>query len=300
MPRPESPQTKSGLYARAGASATATAAAWLKRFDAPMTNVSKMYFSFSRVWERARDALGGGRARVGGPPLRPGAAAGRRSAHRGARLAVGHPERAGVAERVPRAGPRHLRRFRRCGDRGLGAGRVGHLGAAGRRRRVDDDGEVDRDAEVAAQRVADRAAQYPLDGVLGELAGRGEQRGAVDEPERSGQAEERALLRGQGRCARARRAAPERSPMTRFQTCPRSPAWSATGSAPPSGCRPVKPLSPWRFFSLSTDLSTAVRKTVRGHARALRAARGPTESIPPDRLMEAHASNRDASPTRHQ
>ena len=53
MPSPESPQTNSGLYARAGASATATAAAWLKRFDAPMTNVSKMYFSFSRVCERA-------------------------------------------------------------------------------------------------------------------------------------------------------------------------------------------------------------------------------------------------------
>jgi hypothetical protein len=41
------------LYARAGASATATAAAWLKRFDAPMTNVSKMYFSLRRVCERA-------------------------------------------------------------------------------------------------------------------------------------------------------------------------------------------------------------------------------------------------------
>jgi hypothetical protein len=54
------------------------------------------------------------------------------------------------------------------------------------RRRVDDHGEVDRDAEVTAQRVADRAAQDPLDGVLGELAGRGEERGAVDEPERSG------------------------------------------------------------------------------------------------------------------
>jgi hypothetical protein len=40
------------LYARAGASATATAAAWLKRLDAPMTNVSKMYFSLRRVCER--------------------------------------------------------------------------------------------------------------------------------------------------------------------------------------------------------------------------------------------------------
>ncbi len=52
MPSPESPQMNSGLYARAGASATATAAAWLNRFDAPMTKVSKVYFSFSRVCDR--------------------------------------------------------------------------------------------------------------------------------------------------------------------------------------------------------------------------------------------------------
>ncbi len=42
---------KSGLYARAGASATATAAACANLFEAPMTNVSKLYFSFSRVCE---------------------------------------------------------------------------------------------------------------------------------------------------------------------------------------------------------------------------------------------------------
>ena len=42
----------SGLYARAGASATATAAAWLNRFEAPMTNVSNVYFSLSRVCDR--------------------------------------------------------------------------------------------------------------------------------------------------------------------------------------------------------------------------------------------------------
>ena len=39
----------SGLYALAGASATATAAAWAKRLLAPMTKVSKVYFGFSRV-----------------------------------------------------------------------------------------------------------------------------------------------------------------------------------------------------------------------------------------------------------
>lgn len=39
----------SGLYALAGASATATAAACAKRLDAPMTKVSKRYLGFSRA-----------------------------------------------------------------------------------------------------------------------------------------------------------------------------------------------------------------------------------------------------------
>ena len=38
----------SGLYAFAGDSATATAAAWANRLDEPMTNVSKVYFGLSR------------------------------------------------------------------------------------------------------------------------------------------------------------------------------------------------------------------------------------------------------------
>ena len=43
----------SGLYAFAGASATATAAAWAKRLEEPMTKVSKMYFGLRRPssWE---------------------------------------------------------------------------------------------------------------------------------------------------------------------------------------------------------------------------------------------------------
>src|SRR5674476_1422615 len=40
----------SGLYDLPGASATATAAAWAKRFDGPMTNVSSVYFGLSRAW----------------------------------------------------------------------------------------------------------------------------------------------------------------------------------------------------------------------------------------------------------
>jgi hypothetical protein len=38
---------KSGLYACAGASATARAAAWAKRFDEPMTKLSNVYFGFA-------------------------------------------------------------------------------------------------------------------------------------------------------------------------------------------------------------------------------------------------------------
>src|SRR3954453_4214045 len=36
---------KSGLYACAGASATASAAAWAKRFEEPITNESNVYFA---------------------------------------------------------------------------------------------------------------------------------------------------------------------------------------------------------------------------------------------------------------
>src|ERR1035438_8671452 len=40
----------SGLYALAGASATATAAACAKRLLEPITNVSKVYLGLSRAW----------------------------------------------------------------------------------------------------------------------------------------------------------------------------------------------------------------------------------------------------------
>ena len=46
----------SGLYDLAGASATATAAAWANRFEEPMTNRSKVYLGVS--W--GRSATGGG------------------------------------------------------------------------------------------------------------------------------------------------------------------------------------------------------------------------------------------------
>ena len=60
---------KSGLYAFAGASATATAAAWAKRLDCPMTKLSNVYFGFSRVSLREEKDAGGsatGCSRVAG------------------------------------------------------------------------------------------------------------------------------------------------------------------------------------------------------------------------------------------
>ena len=58
MPRPDSPQMNSGLYARAGASAAATAAACANRFYEPITKVSKVYFALSLVCEVGGACLG--------------------------------------------------------------------------------------------------------------------------------------------------------------------------------------------------------------------------------------------------
>src|SRR5215831_14998099 len=52
----------SGLYAFAGASATATAAACAKRLLDPMTNVSNVYLGLSRAW------VGAARGSPGPPP----------------------------------------------------------------------------------------------------------------------------------------------------------------------------------------------------------------------------------------
>ncbi len=61
----------SGLYALAGASATALAAAWAKRLEDPITKVSKVYRGFSReVSERlslsalSPESAGSGRGRI--------------------------------------------------------------------------------------------------------------------------------------------------------------------------------------------------------------------------------------------
>src|SRR5690606_11863072 len=71
-----------GLYAFAGASATATAAAWANRLLAPMTKVSKVYFALSRAGSLddrlgrlshrwcAGSGLGSGRGSPASPPGR--------------------------------------------------------------------------------------------------------------------------------------------------------------------------------------------------------------------------------------
>src|ERR687896_269980 len=65
---------KRGLYAFAGASATATAAACAKRLEAPMTNVSKRYFGFSRAVGSPGPVAGAGCAASGpGAPVVVGA-----------------------------------------------------------------------------------------------------------------------------------------------------------------------------------------------------------------------------------
>src|SRR4026209_194669 len=63
----------SGLYALAGASATATAAACANRLPEPMTKVSKVYFGFSRAGstracDRPFDGDGGGQVSPGWVP----------------------------------------------------------------------------------------------------------------------------------------------------------------------------------------------------------------------------------------
>ena len=90
----------SGLYALAGASATATAAAWANRLLEPMTKVSKMYFGLSRlspvVAAAARlPGAGPGRGRV------PGLSG------------AGERDRRAAPRRTRRAGRRRARRTRR-------------------------------------------------------------------------------------------------------------------------------------------------------------------------------------------
>ena len=70
---------KSGLYACAGASATASAAACAKRFDEPITNESKVYLGFMPTARRCRPPRGGGGSIAGGRARAPRSATGERN-----------------------------------------------------------------------------------------------------------------------------------------------------------------------------------------------------------------------------
>jgi hypothetical protein len=128
----------SGLYAFAGASATATAAAWAKRLLEPMTKVSNVYFGLSLA------GSAGFCATVSGPCSAPVGGLRRRLG-----LLVAPAVVAVVA-------------------------------------RLHGDGHADVAAELSGQRAGDHRAQPGLQQVLGELVGRGEQRGVLDEAERAG------------------------------------------------------------------------------------------------------------------
>ena len=150
----------SGLYAFAGDSATATAAAWANRLDEPMTNVSNVYFGLSRLPPSRRSpaepAVGAGRC-LAGPrvPTARGCGAAPRS-HRagtagragvggsvdGGRACAARRSRAGATVGAPRRRDRRTARPAPCRRPAaapgvLGGGRRRSTGAAvGDRRRT--------------------------------------------------------------------------------------------------------------------------------------------------------------------
>ena len=109
----------SGLYALAGDSATATAAAWANRLDEPMTNVSNVYFGLSRLPPLSASGAPLRRSSPGAGPLTAGRAAGlgllgeRRCRRRGP-----------ASDAVPECPVRSAVRPARVGRRGRPGGRA--------------------------------------------------------------------------------------------------------------------------------------------------------------------------------
>ena len=193
----------SGLYALAGASATATAAACANRLLEPMTNVSKVYFEFSRV----PPSLGAG----GIAPGPPGSAL-----ILAAVLAAPASRRAfppscagcacGAAGRGPWSASATCGPASPCSPtpcrrgaaapafpgRGPGPDRTRHRGL---RRRVDGDGELDVAAELLGQRLGDQRAQPGLQLFLDELVRRGDEGGVLHQAERPGEFQPGPLVR---------------------------------------------------------------------------------------------------------
>ena len=164
----------SGLYALAGASATATAAAWANRLLEPMTKVSKVYFGLSR-WLAAlgpagpRLRPGRGQLAGAGPAAWAGRATGRgRSAPEPAadcRHAVVRWPRVVTVSSARRgaAGRRSAwsaRCVSSCARRGRRARARRGAGASGW---VDGDGDPHLAAELGAKRLGEHGAQPVLD-----------------------------------------------------------------------------------------------------------------------------------------
>ncbi len=158
----------SGLYALAGASATATAAACANRLDAPMTNVSKTYFSFSRAGSVAPRPCGARLAGVTDGPFAVGAGVGFGR----------HPPAVAL---------------------GFGRGRGRWGGGLVVQRRVDGDGEPGVGAERRGQCGGELGADPGLEVVLGEGVADRDEQGAVQQPEGLGEADEGDLLVGRRR-----------------------------------------------------------------------------------------------------
>ncbi|GAA4802627.1 hypothetical protein GCM10023353_00810 [Tomitella cavernea] len=206
MPKPDSPQMNSGLYARAGASAMATAAACEKRFDGPVTNVSKVYLGFSPASRALPGGLWCRRVEVRGPCavqalacfllLRDEIFLGLGGEFVPASL----QQRGGVGVvRFGGVGRPHARAVRRRGHVGGGVWRI--LARAVRpvvvEGGVDADGDLDRVAEVAFEGIGDGLTQDALDRVAREARRCGQQREAPGEGDRFGEQQPGALLPAQ-------------------------------------------------------------------------------------------------------
>ena len=160
----------SGLYALAGASATATAAAWANRLLAPMTKVSKVYFGLSRVASTSVTLM--------------------ESSGRGRRA----PRFSSISDGAVEAGM--------AGARHGVAGERERLAVQARRRLgvVEVEGGVDRHgqahvgSELGRQRPGDLVADPGLHDVLGEVVGHLDQGGSIEQAHEPRETEEGPLL----------------------------------------------------------------------------------------------------------
>ena len=180
---------KSGLYALAGASATATAAAWANRLLAPMTKVSKVYLGFSRVSSTCSGTCWPGRGRrapgtstSGGGPVGSGREGVGGTVVATVELVLAEVELVDLLASVGGAGVVAL--VERVG---LGGGRLDERG-------VDRDGQAEVAAELGAQGRGDPVTQPGLDDVLGEVVRDGDERGVVEQADEPGEREEGPLL----------------------------------------------------------------------------------------------------------